>query len=690
VTENSIMENKASSGFFQKRFNAALVISLAFFAIEFILVHFHEPWGDEIHSWAIAFQSHSLRELIYNSRYEGHPKLWYILLFLLQKFTANIFYMQVLHVCIASLAVFVFCFFSPFGLLKNILFCSGYFFAYEYSIISRNYAIEVVLLFLCAGIYSNYSGKYLLLLSVLFFLLFQTTVYGLIIGASFYCYVIWSLYSKRTVSIKKLLIQVLIVLSGIIISVISIKPPLNSGFSVWHTKLTIYNYARVLSTVFDSYFPLPLFNSKIWNSNILDVFFQHVFIQGPLAVIILVLVGILFKGNKKIMFLFYIATLGILLFTYTKYFGRLRHHGHLYLLFVLCYWLFTSENKAQNKLKESAESLLDKFSIWLNKYFVTLILLTQLAGACFANVRDVKYVFSYDKPVAGYLNANSLDSLPIMGDGDYSVSGIAGIMNKDIFFMRPKYWGRYIILDSNWGDFIKFSEIDMVNEVDSITDLKKSDAIVILSYPFNDKRLKNWTLIDTFKGSITTEDYSVFRVKYVPPDPIKINASGELLLSRGYVSEAQKLFTKAIRLKPDFAIAYMNLADCYNNGSNNFDKALIYIDSAIKYAPDNVNVVFDKGAILFNKGDNSHSLNYFKETINLNPGFLNAYFSMARCYLAKNENDSAIFSMNSVLRINPKSPEAYKLLSLCYKNKGNSTLADVYEKKAQQLSTNKY
>ncbi|WP_315817329.1 hypothetical protein [Paraflavitalea speifideaquila] len=41
---------------------------------------YHEPWGDEIHSWNIAKGSASYLDLIQNSRYEGHPPAWYTIL----------------------------------------------------------------------------------------------------------------------------------------------------------------------------------------------------------------------------------------------------------------------------------------------------------------------------------------------------------------------------------------------------------------------------------------------------------------------------------------------------------------------------------------------------------------------------------------------------------------------------------
>ena len=50
----------------------------------------HELWGDEIHSWNIARSSHGLIDLLRNSRYEGHPPLWYVVLFSITRITHEI------------------------------------------------------------------------------------------------------------------------------------------------------------------------------------------------------------------------------------------------------------------------------------------------------------------------------------------------------------------------------------------------------------------------------------------------------------------------------------------------------------------------------------------------------------------------------------------------------------------------
>ncbi|HTA83932.1 MAG TPA: tetratricopeptide repeat protein [Bacteroidia bacterium] len=683
MADNSIYTNLVS-GSSKKRLYNALWFTALFLIVEFIIIQFHEYWADEVHAWAIAHKSNSIADVFYNGRYEGHPKLWYVLLYLLQKFTDNIFYMKVLNLCIATGAVFVFCFFSPFSFKKNILFCSGYFFAYEYSIISRNYAITVLLLFLCAGIFTRYKGKHFLLLSVLFFLLLQTNVYAVIIGIPFYCYIIWILYKDKRLHLRTILISGTIVFAGFILSVLSMKPPSNSGLSTENFRLSLYDSAHTLAVLFNCYVPIPQLNFHFWSSNILNPIPNHAYIQAFLSIVLLIASFVLFKANKKILLLFFSGTVGILLFTYLKYFGYIRHHGHLYLLFILCYWLYSAENQNE-AISTQTNTVWNTFSIWIKKYFVTIVLVAQIIATCYANVCDIRYPFSNNLPTVNYLKENSLDKLPILGDGDYIASSVAGLLNKNIYFMRPRYWGQFIVLDDHWGKFIKFSVTDLLNQVDSISDQKKSDVIVVLTYPFNDNSIKNWTLLQTFEGSIIGEDYFIYKVNYVPQNPVKLNTKGEILVSKGYLKEAMSLFEKAIYLKKDYSRAYMNLADCYNNGLYDFNKALQYIDSAVKYNPANSAVLFDKGAILFNKGDKKTALEFFKETIQLDPDLINAYVSAARCYISLSNNDGAISCLKIALKRAPDNSDIYYLLAECYKNKGDILNEKACNNKAQQL-----
>src|SRR6185369_10968722 len=129
------------------------------FVLGYTLLH-HELWGDELHSWNIAKASNSFSDLLSNTRYEGHPPLWYSILWVVSKFTHDVSYIQLVQFIIAALVVFLLLFFSPFPLIAKALMPFGYFFLFEYGVISRNYAIAVLLTFcICVLLQKNLKQK---------------------------------------------------------------------------------------------------------------------------------------------------------------------------------------------------------------------------------------------------------------------------------------------------------------------------------------------------------------------------------------------------------------------------------------------------------------------------------------------------------------------------------------------------
>jgi tetratricopeptide (TPR) repeat protein len=322
---------------------------------------------------------------------------------------------------------------------------------------------------------------------------------------------------------------------------------------------------------------------------------------------------------------------------------------------VLCYWLYCAQGSTiQGKLKGI-----------INSYFVPAILMVQIVAACWANVNDVRHPFSNDIPAATYIHAQGLDKLPMLGDGDFAASGIAGILDKEIYYMRPAKWGKFILPDKNWGPFIRFGEQDLLAEVGNMLAEKKSDVVVILNYPLEDYKLLKWEFLQSFDSSIIMEDYYIYKVKYIPETPESLNSGAEMFISRGQVQSAIKLLEKAIQMKPDYGRAYMNLADCYNNGLHNYDKALSYIDSAVKYSPLDDKAVFDKGAILYNAGHKQEGIEQFKRAIGLNPQNVNVYLILGQCYMAQKDYPDAIMYLKMGLKIKPDDTNLENELAQC-------------------------
>ncbi|MEI9807338.1 MAG: hypothetical protein WDO16_05325 [Bacteroidota bacterium] len=231
----------------------------------------HEMWGDEIHSWNIAKGSAGFSDLISNSRYEGHPPVWYIILWSVSKFTHNLEYVQAVHLIIASLAVFLILFFSSFPLTTRILMPFGYFFLFEYAVISRNYA-PAVLLVICICLVMRKHFRYkLLLYYFLLFLLSNTHVQAILLAASLHLYFLLFTYEEN----KSKSNTTLHILLGILIAlpaVYFIFPPADSQLNTqfWMDRWSIHRVTAFSQGPLRAFLPVPAWwNYHFWNTQFL-------------------------------------------------------------------------------------------------------------------------------------------------------------------------------------------------------------------------------------------------------------------------------------------------------------------------------------------------------------------------------------------------------------------------------------
>src|ERR1700722_6321125 len=90
------------------------IVTAIFAAIEFFAITHHVLWRDETQAWEIATGSPSLWGLFPRLKFEGHPSLWFVLLYFVSQISHSPRAMQMLHWCLATATVFVLVRFSPF------------------------------------------------------------------------------------------------------------------------------------------------------------------------------------------------------------------------------------------------------------------------------------------------------------------------------------------------------------------------------------------------------------------------------------------------------------------------------------------------------------------------------------------------------------------------------------------------
>ncbi|HEX5151438.1 MAG TPA: hypothetical protein VFW07_08310 [Parafilimonas sp.] len=355
----------------------------------------HELWGDEIHSWNIAKASPNFSDLISNSRYEGHPPVWYVIMWTISKFTHNVACIQFAQLTIATLVVFLVLFFSSFPLITRMLVPFGYFFLFEYGVLSRNYAIGVLFaLSICLIMHKNFKGKNLLYF-VLLFLLSNTHLIALLLACSLHFYFLLLKFQEK----KKPLIIACQFIAGILIflpGLYFIFPPSDSQLNTqfWLDKMHLKEqFMLLIHPPLRAFVPIPAWwEYNFWNTNFLiELQNKYSIIKIVTASLLLVLFGMIFyilKNNKKSLFLFVANLLLSLIVSFVMPLTAQRYAGFVFIGFIASYWLYCAETPATKK----------------HTQLIAILLIIQLAGSFIAITKDIKYPFSNTYKVTALLN----------------------------------------------------------------------------------------------------------------------------------------------------------------------------------------------------------------------------------------------------------------------------------------------
>jgi hypothetical protein len=106
----------------------------------------HVLWRDEWATWLIVRDSHGLGELFHNIRYEGHPALYYLLLYAVKPVLSGVRALQTVQAMAAAASVAMLLWASPFTLAERALLPFGTYVLYEYGIKSRSYVLGTLIL----------------------------------------------------------------------------------------------------------------------------------------------------------------------------------------------------------------------------------------------------------------------------------------------------------------------------------------------------------------------------------------------------------------------------------------------------------------------------------------------------------------------------------------------------------------
>jgi hypothetical protein len=433
-------------------------ILTALFLLVCGLFTFHHPlWRDEAQAFLIGRDSHSLGQLLYNLRYEGHPPLWHFLIFLLTRVTLRPEAMQAMHLLMAAGSVYLVARFSPFPWPLKILFPFGYFPLFEYGIISRNYQLLLLLTLALCALWQHRRFSFLWT-GILLGLLCLTHVFGDILAAGLGTMFLADalLTPEGRAAIRqhpyRLLLGLLFALAAAGASVKLLIPPPDSGYKpAWHLQWQAANVQRVLSDFWTAYVPLPQHTENFWDTNILADPVEQV--RWGVTLAVAALLGMIYSWRAMLVFI--TITLGSLAFFYIKLTsGATRHHGVLFITLLASFWIAWVIRKPRPPSP-------NRFSRWSK---ITLRLIPRVAlfallavhvyAAAVALYYCAKYPFTPGKQAAAVIrNALRPGDILVSGNQIITTSVAAYLPHQIFYFPVGDRWGTFTWWDQTpWMD----------------------------------------------------------------------------------------------------------------------------------------------------------------------------------------------------------------------------------------------
>ena len=499
-----------------KETHYALGLTFLFLVISGYTAVHHEMWRDEIQAWLLARDSASVFELFAHLKYEGHPGLWHLCLMPLSRITHSPIIMQVFHLLIAGVIVYLFVRYAPFNRFQKFLLCFGYFVLYEYGILARNYALGLLLIIVFCILFRERYRRFIWMGCVLF-LLAHTSVHALILTLAMtfaLCceYFFRNQFSKPlTQEIaamgdkKPIWIGFTLIGIGIITSVLQLNPPSDTGFAVeWKFAYESEEFHKVIHLISRAYLPIPEFSLNFWNKHQLETYNLFQSIQILFCCLLILCSVLLLLKRPTALLIYLVATLGLLAFFYVKYYGSMRHHGFLFITFLMTCWIHRDCPEINLRFKR-----LDGLPQRLFSPFFTFILICHFIGGMTAVALEARYVFSYGKQVAAYIRAEDIQDMTMIGEVDYAASTIVGYLEKDeIYYVHGSRFGSFVRWDSVRMPDIDIPDAQVIAEANTLRIQKSQDILIIMNRALEPELIgqHNLTLLTQFTDSIVDDE----------------------------------------------------------------------------------------------------------------------------------------------------------------------------------------
>jgi hypothetical protein len=425
-----------------RRFEVLVLLAYVLFVT--LLSAYHEPWLDETQAWRLAIDTDGIADLYRSSRYEGHPLLFHVVLQLIGHVSRSWWAAVAFHVAVAGLAAWLVLRYAPFTRLQKALLVFGYFPAYEYAVIVRPYGLGMMLAFAACAVWTA-TRRRTVWAAVLLVLLANSTAMGMLVALTlalaFAVDWLWpdgdvARRSLRTHGAWALLASVAAVVVLWIVK-LQLATPRDAGFivkpKVEASRYSLWQIGSIPTVELRALFPLSMVENGVvdWTHWLFRPESSRDLAMLLAASAIVLALGCLIAARRRAALAFYlVGTTGFIAFFTLFLTGAARHHGHLFIVWVVTAWIAWSGSPSEwwrlPKIPARAEAI--------GRRLFTCSLVIPVLGTIEYAVADLRDPFADARNGAAAIRAEGLQDVPIIGRSRPAVQPLAALLDRKVIY----------------------------------------------------------------------------------------------------------------------------------------------------------------------------------------------------------------------------------------------------------------
>ena len=404
-----------------------------------VLIWNHEPWRDELQAWSIAMTSHNPLDLLPNTRLEGRPPGWQLLLWPFAQVSTSAHTMQAVTLVVGSLGAWWWLRRSALTWWLKAAVLFGFLFTGGYLVHSRDYVLSFFMLVFVTAVYERRGAG--MRLAVALCVLAWVNAFSLAMAAAFFA-AAWLpeviAWRRKTMAERSRIVETIVVCTGWFAwSAYLTYPTADSQFGVGKYK----GFGNALTRSF-----IPLDYDWAWLVRIDD------FLAAALLVAALAHAW----WHSRAAFVFVASALAMLLYNLTYGYGDYWwHFGNAYMVVFVATCFARGAGGAGGRSRGASDAgasdagASDAGASRVLRYVgvggLVVMALANLLASRYGAGRDV-YAdrdYSNSAPAAAQIR-ESCDGCTIIADWDAIGAAVSALLdNQPVYYLNRGEFGTY-------------------------------------------------------------------------------------------------------------------------------------------------------------------------------------------------------------------------------------------------------